>query len=162
MEQCPDPSTCIEAPVILDLGCGNGYPFLKEFADCGYHTVGVDSSKEMIDMSSTNVPAAKLYNKSMDKCNFKVRTFDVVVANHSIQHLPRREHIDMFRKIREWLKGGGRFLYSGLDGTEKEWVDANVYKSHYDFDKTVALMEEAGFEFDYAEQDDGGWIQARA
>lgn len=166
-QECTDPNTCIDSPVMLDLGCGNGLPFLREFAECGYKTVGVDCSKIMIEMASEHVPAAKLYHKHMEDMKFGPQTFDVVVANQSILHLPREMHLSMFKKIREWLKGGGRFLYSGPNGdnkgNEKEWLGARVYESHYDFETTCRLMEEAGFLFDYKEQDnDDIWIQAFA
>lgn len=171
MEQCPDPSSCVAAPAMLDLGCGNGHPFLKEFADCGYKTIGVDTSERMIELASDNVPAAKLLCKPMQRCNFAEASIDVVVANRSLLHVPRRMHAEMFAKIREWLVGGGRFLLGGLDGenkgSAKKWLGDDVYESYYDLETTKTMLTDAGFLFDYIEHEDdfgehGWWIQAYA
>lgn len=170
--ECSNPDMCVEPPVMLDLGCGGGVPFLKEFADAGYKVVGVDNSLAMLEIARRNVPSAKFFEKDMRNMKFGDNTVDVVVANHSILHLPREHHRSMFEKILQWLKGGGIFLFGGPDydnkGSEEEWLGEKFYESHFNRADTTKLLEEVGFVIMYSERADTkeekgeyAWIQAK-
>lgn len=150
---------------MLDLGCGIGLPFLEAFSEY-YKTVGVDLSSAMLDECRKNVPTSKLIQADMQTVQFRDASFDVIVASWSLMHIPRKEHLNMFKKIYGWLKGGGVFFYGGPNGdnkgSEEECLGTTVWQSYYDIDTTLQQLIEAGFQIMYGEIDDNSiWIQCQ-
>jgi ubiquinone/menaquinone biosynthesis C-methylase UbiE len=91
---------------VLDLGCGNGVPALREIGRL-HRAVGVDISKTQIDLAESNVPSAELLCADVMELDFPPRTIDAVVAFYILDHLPREEHAALLAKLHRWLRPGG-------------------------------------------------------
>jgi SAM-dependent methyltransferase len=134
---------------VLDLGCGNGVPALREIARL-HNAVGVDISKAQIDLARAYVPEADLVQSDVTALDFPPASFDAVVALYLLDHLPRTEHPAFFSRVRTWLRPSGFFLFSvepeDEPGTVREWLGMPMYFSHFEAETTIRLVREAGFE----------------
>lgn len=63
-----------------------------------------------LDIGCEHVPAATLIRESLTVVEFPSGSFDVVVAFHSIIHVPRTEQPALIGHIHRWLRPGGAFL----------------------------------------------------
>jgi cyclopropane fatty-acyl-phospholipid synthase-like methyltransferase len=134
---------------VLDLGCGNGVPALREIVRL-HKGIGVDISKTQIDLAESNVPSAELLCADVMELQFPPRTFDAVVAFYVLDHLPREEHARLFAKIYEWLRPGGFLLFSIEPDEEPahvgEWLGKPMFFSRFDAETTLRLVRGEGFE----------------
>lgn len=137
-----------EGSDVLDLGCGDGVPAVREIA-ARHRATGVDVSGGQIELARRNVPGTCFLCADAASVDFEPRSFDAVVSFYAIDHIPREEHAGLFRRVRRWLRPGGFFLLSveasdepGLTG---EWLGAPMYFSHYDAPTTLGLLRDAGF-----------------
>ena len=162
---------------VLDLGCGAGIPATLWLARRGFAVTGVDLSEKQLNLARRLVPGATFLKADMTKLDFGPKTFDAVVAFHSVIHVPREEHPALLRKIHRWLRPGGLFLatltltdFEGEDGDWEGW-GAPMRWSHYDAETNVTLLRRSGFDVIYAEPRAGGgtgkaeetwlWVLAR-
>jgi ubiquinone/menaquinone biosynthesis C-methylase UbiE len=134
---------------VLDLGCGSGDPADIEIAKA--HTVtGVDISQTQIDLARHNVPAGHFLHGDAGSVQFPAASFDAVVSFYSLEHIPRREHEALLRRIYDWLKPGGFLLFSmEADDVEElvgEWLGVPMFMSCFDPDTMKRLVAGAGFE----------------
>jgi cyclopropane fatty-acyl-phospholipid synthase-like methyltransferase len=133
---------------VLDLGCGNGVPALREIGRL-HRAVGVDISKTQIDLAESNVPSAELFCADVMELQFPPRTFDAVVAFYVLDHLPREEHAALLAKLHRWLRPGGLVLFSVEPDDEPaavgEWLGKPMFFSRVDATTTLRLVCEAGF-----------------
>ena len=142
---------------VLDLGCGAGVPVTRWLAGRGFIVVGVDVSARQLELARTNVPEGTFIKADMSDIAFEPKSFDAVVAFHSIIHVPRTDHLDLLRSIHRWLRPKGTFLATmtveDYEGREEDWGGwgAPMVWSHYDGEANVAMLREAGFEIHYAE-----------
>jgi len=76
---------------ILDAGCGNGY-LLTKLAEQAKSVTGADQSKELLKFARKNVAGFKnvklVQVNLLDPLPFDHATFDVVIANMTLQYLP--------------------------------------------------------------------------
>src|SRR5262249_42097188 len=100
------PNACV-----LDVGCGCGVPIARYLADCGLRVTGLDSSVRMLDLARQAVPRAVFLHGDMRTTEVD-GLFDAIVAWDSVFHIPRSEHAAVFRRLRSWLRPGGRLLMS--------------------------------------------------
>lgn len=138
--------------LVLDLGCGNGLPSTRQLAE-RLQVTGVDASEAQLKRARVNVPGATFIQADMAALELPSAGFDAVTAYFSIIHLPREEHLALFRRISGWLRPGGYLLLSlgagaSDDGVEDDWLGAPMYWSHYDAAGSRAALEQAGFELD--------------
>jgi 2-polyprenyl-3-methyl-5-hydroxy-6-metoxy-1,4-benzoquinol methylase len=147
---------------VLDLGCGAGVPVTRWLADRGFAVTGVDVSARQLELARTYVPEGTFLKADMTEVVFESKSFDAVVAFHSIIHVPRTEHPTLLKRIHRWLKPAGALLatmtvadYEGRDEDWEGWGAPMVW-SHYDSKANVAMLREAGFEIRYAEPRTGG------
>ncbi|MCK9614694.1 MAG: class I SAM-dependent methyltransferase [Candidatus Omnitrophica bacterium] len=104
---------------ILDVGCGTGLLSLRllQKSDCAI--IGVDYSKEMLDIFKDKIKKLKLHNKvsvgliDANSLNFKKNTFDIVVSSVALHHL--RDKLQVVRTIFRILKPGGIFIIGEID-----------------------------------------------
>lgn len=92
---------------VLDLGCGNGEPYLVDLLARGHRAVAVDLSHEQLRRARANVPAALLVEADMAEVAFADGAFDGIWSLHAIWNLPRQEHRALFARARRWLADGG-------------------------------------------------------
>jgi SAM-dependent methyltransferase len=141
---------------VLDLGCGNGLPALREIAR-NHKAVGVDISKRQIELARTNVPDADLLQGDVMQIDFPPESFDAIFALYLVDHLPREEHQAFFSRIRTWLRPGGAFLFSvepdDEPGTVTPWLGVPMYFSHFEAETTLRLVRQSDFEILDAHQE---------
>lgn len=133
---------------VLDLGCGNGVPALREIVRL-HEGIGVDISKTQIDLAESNVPSAELLCADVMELQFPPRTFDAVVAFYVLDHLPREEHAPLLAKVHGWLRPGGLVLFSIEPDDEPasvgEWLGKPMFFSRFDAETTLRLVCNEGF-----------------
>jgi 2-polyprenyl-3-methyl-5-hydroxy-6-metoxy-1,4-benzoquinol methylase len=95
---------------VLDVGCGNGYTCGK-FLELGARVVGIDLSKEGIELARLKYPEARFELLGADEHileKLEEQPFDLVVSTEVVEHLyaPRPWARGCFAA----LKPGGRFI----------------------------------------------------
>ncbi len=144
---------------ILDVGCGAGVPIDEYLISKGHRVTGVDISEKQIELAKINVPQAVYLVEDMSKTFFPPGFFDAVVSFYAIFHIPRKEHLEIFKKIFGFLRRSGMFLATlgseDWEGSE-EFYGVTMHWSHYGKDKNLELIKMAGFEIIMAEVDGSG------
>ena len=76
-----------EHGAVLDLGCGNGLPALREIAQ-RHAATGVDVSAVQAERARRNVPDAIVVQADMAELDFSEGSFDAVVSFYAVEHVP--------------------------------------------------------------------------
>jgi len=105
---------------ILDLGCGTGGHALI-LTQRGYQAVGVDRSKEMLDIAKRKAQEADLAIEFIEEdiTNLKLRKkFDAVISMFAVMSYQTSNSAlsGVCKVVREHLKGGGLFLFDCWHG----------------------------------------------
>lgn len=125
--------TAIDAPRILDFGCGWGrlIRFLPQLTDLD-KIIGADVDKRLIGSCKRMLsPARFQLITSGEKLPFEAARFDIVISNSVFTHLSEQSHLFHMREIARILKPGGLFLgttlspdkLSRLYQTKPEWIN---------------------------------------
>lgn len=159
---------------LLDLGCGAGVPFARIFSERGWSVTGVDFSSEMLKLARRHVPAMRTVQSDMRSVEFTSASFDAVSIVYALFHIPSEEQFQLLGSIYQWLRPGGRLLftyateeYSGrheFDGY-KEFMGRMLYYSHRSPAELHKRLESIGYaEADSEYRDIGGetllWVTA--
>jgi cyclopropane fatty-acyl-phospholipid synthase-like methyltransferase len=135
------------APV-LDAGCGNGIPALQLISE-RHQATGVEISTTQAALARRNAPQARVIRAGLADVAFPAGTFAAIAALYVIDHLPREEHDELFRRFAEWLQPGGYLLFTvepyDEPGDVREWEGVPMFFSQFDPEATLRLVEEAGF-----------------
>jgi cyclopropane fatty-acyl-phospholipid synthase-like methyltransferase len=139
-----------EGADVLELGCGAGLPVTKALAE-HMEVTAVDISSRQLELARMNAPAASFIRENMAELDFPDGAFDAIVAVHSVTHVPRERHEDLFRRIHNWLRPGGIFVASlGFDDEpgdiDEDWLGAPMFFSHYDSTESRRLLRGVGLE----------------
>ena len=139
---------------VLDLGCGNGVPVVRELAR-RFDVTGLDHSPIQIARARALVPGARFLCADMVECGFAAASFEGIVAFHSIINLPLDEHAPLIRRLAGWLVPGGRVLATvgrlARTQVEHDWRGvrgASMFWSHAGIDTYRAWFTEAGLAID--------------
>lgn len=145
---------------LLDLGCGAGEPFARWFVDRGWSVTGVDFSQRMLELAAVYVPEMERVEGDIRHVDFAPRRFDAITAVYSLFHLPSGEHEAMFAKLYDWLRPGGKVLftyateeYTGspeFDG-HKVFMGQDMYYSHTNPDTLYLMLKAIGFRIESTE-----------
>jgi len=179
------PNETIELPIIkelsgsvtnldvLDLGCGNGL-FGKSLLSSGAKSYfGVDGSKKMIEVATSNLVGSKalVVRSDIETWEFPESSFDLVTARLVFHYLPDLGKV--LSNIRHTLKPNGRLIFSvehpvitasdkthkhnqtrqdwivddyfNLGVREVSWLGANVLKYHRTIQGYLQALETSGF-----------------
>jgi ubiquinone/menaquinone biosynthesis C-methylase UbiE/glycosyltransferase involved in cell wall biosynthesis len=98
----------IEAPDVLDLGCGPGSMTGKLLRIPGIRLTGVDLSPAMIAIARARFPYVNYLVDDAEFMSFEDETFDVVFCSGVLHHLASMEMA--LRQIHRILKPGGIFV----------------------------------------------------
>ncbi len=102
------------ADIVLDIGCGTGETALG-LASCCARVHAVDVSREMLRCAENKARGRGLANVEFRQagfltCEYPAASFDVVLSQFALHHLPDFwKHIAL-RRVHRLLKPGGRFL----------------------------------------------------
>jgi ubiquinone/menaquinone biosynthesis C-methylase UbiE len=118
---------------VLELGCGAGVPCTQALIEHSINVTAVDISSAQIALARQNIPQATLIHADMMALSFEPNSFDAVVGFYSIFHLPKEEQGAMIRRIRVWLRDGGKFLCNLAtdegDQMMEDWLGARMFWS---------------------------------
>jgi len=93
---------------VLDIGCGNGIPALREITTRNHRAVGVDVSARQVELARVNVPRARVIHADVRELHFGPASFDVIVSFYALDQIPREQHEAELSRWRGWLRPGGR------------------------------------------------------
>lgn len=112
----------MEAPTILDIGCGSGVPTLELARQCNGYIIGLDIDRFLLDFLEEKIQKAGLSDRvrtiqcSMYELDFPDGSFDVIWAEGSIAVIGFKRGIKDWREL---IKPGGYLVIfdvsKGLD-----------------------------------------------
>jgi len=101
---------------LLDIGCGSGL-FCETTANLGASVMGLDASSAMLDLARRRTPRASFFEGEMEELPFVEKTFDVVTALNSLQHVG--SPLQALVEARRVLKPGGKLVIAAWARPEK-------------------------------------------
>lgn len=141
---------------ILDLGSGTGVPVDRYLAENDFKVTGIDISEAMVELATRLVPRAKFHLMDMETIDFPDKSFDAVIAFHSIYHVPKIKQPDLFMKIFKILNDGGYFMATfgtkELEGIHDFTATIKMYWSNFTKERYPELLRQAGFTVLYFER----------
>jgi ubiquinone/menaquinone biosynthesis C-methylase UbiE len=146
---------------VLDVCCGPGVIAAGATAR-GAKTFGIDFSSSAVDIASTNVPDAEIYEGNAQSLPFSDNTFDAVVCGFGIIHVPdpQKALSEMYRVLKPagrvavsvWTLPSPNNGFGLIYGAIKEHADMGVDLPHgpdffqfSDPDKLTEALLEIGF-----------------
>ncbi|MBA2384326.1 MAG: class I SAM-dependent methyltransferase [Actinobacteria bacterium] len=139
----------LEVRRILELGTGTGETARRVLTvHPGARLVGIDSSEPMLEVAGADLDADLRVQRLEDP--LPDGPFDLVVSALAVHHLEADDKRDLFRRVREALVPGGRFVLA--DVVVPERTEDVVTPATPGFDKPdslpnlLAWLAEAGFE----------------
>ena len=139
---------------LLDLGCGSGEAFSRLFVERGWQVTGVDFSEQMLRLANRYVPEMETIHADITQVEFAQGQFDAIVAIYSLFHVSRKDHAQLFKKMRHWLREGGKafFTYATKQYTGSEeyegyvnFLGKDLFYSHTTPEKLYQELEVIGF-----------------
>ncbi|MEX0332629.1 MAG: class I SAM-dependent methyltransferase [Puniceicoccaceae bacterium] len=94
---------------VLDIGCGPGNSTFL-LSQTGADLTGIDFSEKMISVAADKHPELTFKVGDAENLGFDNSTFDAVVANYIVHHLP--DPVRVFGEISRVLKSGGTFAFA--------------------------------------------------
>lgn len=158
--------------LVLDVGCGAGVKS-QYLLDKGLKVVGVDFSEKMIEIATCEVPGATFYVADIKDVNGLQETFDGVLAQAVLLHIPKAEAGDVVKGLRDKLVDGG-YLYIAVKEKRENREDEEILKeddygyayerffSYFTLPEIKKYISEAGMEMCYENVALSGhtnWIQ---
>ncbi len=105
---------------VLDLGCGSGEPVARLLLDAGFRVTGADFSPSMLRIARATFPRAEWIEADIRDLDLG-RTFDGIVAWHSVFHLTVQEQRVALPRIAAHLRPGGVLMMtSGITEGESD------------------------------------------
>lgn len=144
----------VEARRILDLGAGTGVTASRVLAlHAAAGLVGVDESEAMLAHARAALPAADLRVGRLED-DLPPGPFDIVVSALAVHHLDGDGKAQLFRRICDVLRPGGRFVLGDVIIPEDPADVVTPIDGDFDKPSTVddqlAWLRIAGFDADVA------------
>lgn len=142
-----------EGATILDVGTAIGdYPkYLTEKCNKNFYVVGIDASKNMIDIAKKNAPNAKFQVMDIRKLDFKPKTFDAIICFAVLIHVNDEDCLMVLDKFNEIIKDNGVIAINVMEfkkGNQKESFEIEPFNPKY---KTYFNRYTKQFFIDYFE-----------
>lgn len=118
--------------IVLDLCCGHGAMTAK-LCELGCQVTGLDFSDEMLAHAKSNAPKAALQHGDAQNLPFEDQSFDAVLCNCGIMHLPDQPLA--LAEARRVLKSGGTFgmtAWVGPDASPSFKIAFGAFMKHAD------------------------------
>ena len=94
---------------IIDAGCGNGI-LTKKLVERGYDVLGVDSSKDMLELFKKNNPGQEFLETSL--LNLRVpEEYDVIFSNACFHWIERKDQHQLAIRLNKALKLNGELVF---------------------------------------------------
>ena len=154
---------------VLDLGCGSGEPIARYLIEQGRRVTGVDASPGLIALCRERFPTQDWRVADMRELDLG-RTFDGLIAWHSLIHLAPDEQPGMLGVFARHLRPGGVLLFTS--GSERGetiglWRGEPLYHGSLSLAEYRAVLDRTGFDVLRHAEDDphcGGatvWLARR-
>lgn len=98
---------------ILEIGVGTGNLASKFLAN-DYNIIGLDQSREMLNVSKGKLPRLKLRLGDFMKIPFENKSFDIIVSTYAFHHLNNEEKKVAIHEMIRVLKDNGRIVIGDL------------------------------------------------
>lgn len=142
-------------PNILDIGPCDG---ARTLANLPAGSVGVDISRDALELASERVPESALVQGDMGDLPVSDASMDGITAYHAVFHVPRSEHPAVYREFARVLRPGGRLLMTLSSGrfetTRRGWMGGSMFFSAPGRQATLDQLSAAGFDDVWAEMAD--------
>lgn len=138
-----------EQPSVLDLGCGSGKPIADYLITQGATVAGVDASGPLLDFARTQHPAPHAWIEADIRTLDLGRTFDGVIAWHSLIHLSPEDHRAMFAVFARHVRPGGALIFTSGDQHGEvigEWQGEPLYHGSLSPAEYLQGLGAAGFD----------------
>jgi SAM-dependent methyltransferase len=112
--------------LILDLGCGNGWPITDTLVSAGYRLVGLDSSHGMLERFRLNLPNTAAVRADARACPFADGVFDAAISWGMLFHLEPRDQAIAFASVSRVLRPGAPFLFTAAEIPEVNGDDPGI------------------------------------
>ncbi|MFD3158553.1 methyltransferase domain-containing protein [Haloimpatiens sp. FM7330] len=109
---------------VLDIGVGTGN-LSKKFLVQRYNIIGIDQSREMLNVAKRKLPNLKVRLGEFLKIPFENNTFDIIVSTYAFHHLNDEEKKAAFKEMFRVLNNDGIIVLGDLmfkSKTDKEKV----------------------------------------
>jgi SAM-dependent methyltransferase len=129
---------------ILDAGCGTG-GFLRWALDNGSFAsaAGIDIGSAAIELARERVPEADLRTGPLSALPFADQSFDLVVTNDVLQHVPEKDVAESLRQLGRVLADGGT-LFVHTNGSKVLRRERDDWRA-YDRATLIQELEAADF-----------------
>ena len=138
---------CPAAPVVLDVGCGDG---ARTLANLPVDAVGLDFARQGLSLAAERVPEARVVQADMQAIPLADESVDAITAYHAVFHVPRAQHPGVYEEFARVLKPGGTLLMSLPSGrfetVRRGWMGGEMFFSAPGRASTLAQLKQAGFE----------------
>ena len=136
---------------ILDVGCGVGVD-AGFMASKGFEIIGVDLSKEMLNIARQKFPQIDFKQQDIRELDFPPNSFDGILASCSLIHIPKKDVPSLIKKFKKILKKDGA-IYIALQGGKSEEIfvdepfkpDEKLFLNIISFDEIKNLLVKNGF-----------------
>ncbi|MFT4311197.1 MAG: class I SAM-dependent methyltransferase [Candidatus Woesearchaeota archaeon] len=137
----------VENKLVLDLGCGFGY-FSKIIKDKGAQVVGLDSSKEMINIAKDKDKNIKyICGEAQRLTEYTNKKFDYVLAVMFFCCIKTKiDFKKVFNEIKKVLKEDGKIII--LDYHEKGYKNIDSYLLKHNFSKDFEQKQQSPQKFE--------------
>lgn len=133
---------------LLDVGCGNG-ELARAFARGGWRVAGVEPGSDAAARAQAG--GVEVHKGTLDNAPWRGPTFDAVIFNHSLEHVP--DPASSLREASALLRDGGMMAVAvpnfdcwqrKLFGSRWFQLDLPRHLQHLDRQTLAALMVRAG------------------
>jgi ubiquinone/menaquinone biosynthesis C-methylase UbiE len=133
-------------PLVLDIGPGDG---ARTLANLPAGSVGVDISREGLELAADTVPAARLVQGDMSHLPVTDDTFDGITAYHAVFHVPRERHPVVYEEFARVLRDGGWLLMTlpagRFETVRRGWMGGEMFFSTPGREQALDQLRAAGF-----------------
>ncbi|MBL8931850.1 MAG: methyltransferase domain-containing protein [Kineosporiaceae bacterium] len=107
--------------VVLDLCCGNG-AITHHLARRSARVLGVDFAQDLLrHVDREGHPNIELQQGDIRRCEFPADSFDRILLYAGLQYLTQGETVLLMRRLRDWLRPGGRVLIGDVPDADRMW-----------------------------------------
>ena len=135
-----------EEPTVLDIGPCDG---ARTLANLPAGSLGVDISREALELATQRVPDALLIQGDMATLPIASDAVDGITAYHAVFHVPRSEQPAVYREFARVMRSDGWLLMTLPGGrfetTRRGWMGGSMFFSAPGREQTLSQLRDAGF-----------------